>query len=102
MYVKATIKPSKRSNLGLFCIFSALKIGIGVLFVLNKIAKEYISDKPKNSNPAAIRDNIKRKDSLNLNSFAKVFMKSIKTPINIKDKIFLEKMIIVNYTLKYG
>ena len=59
-------------------------------------------EKQKNSNPAAISDNSKRKASLYLNSLAKVFIKFIKTPINIKDKISLEKMTIVNYTLKYG
>ena len=72
------------------------------MFLLKSIAKEYISDNPKNSQTAAMIDNTTRKNSFNLYSPAKVLIKSRKTVINMQDKIFLEKLTIVNYTLKYG
>ncbi len=59
-----------------------------------------MSDRPINSKPAAIIENIVNNSSLNLYSFANVFIKFIKTPIN--NKFSLEKFSTVNYTLKYG
>ena len=73
-----------------------------MLFVDSKTTKAYISDRPINSNEAAIVDSTPSSKSFILYSFANLLIKSIKAPTNIQGKIFLEKIFTVNYTLKYG